>query len=143
MAVSTLIVVASLAMTPVAIASPTSPLAQAVDTVRNASSCPPLQSDPLVERVAGMATAETSGYSSHNSAAVPFTDPLPALKTIGYPGGAALLLSGYGATEGDAIHALMLQWRTAVPACTYTQYGVSTLRGESGAVFTAVVLATP
>jgi hypothetical protein len=142
MAVSTLIA-AMMTLTPSAAANPTSPLAQAVDAVRSASQCPPLQSDSLVERVAGMATAETSGYSSHREAAVPFTDPLPALKAIGYPGNAALLLSGYGTSETDAVHALMLQWRTAPMGCTYTHFGLSTVHDEAGSVFTAVVLAAP
>lgn len=143
MAMPTLIATAAMVMTPPAVATPSSSLGQAVETIRNGSQCPPLHSDPLVERVADMAAEGTSGYSSHRQAAVPFTDPLPALKAIGYPGDVALLLSGYGASEVDAVHALILQWRIAKPDCTYTDYGLSTLRDEAGRVFTAVVLATP
>jgi hypothetical protein len=88
-----------------------------------------------------MAMQATSDYISHRSAAVPFTDPMPALKTIGYEGSNALLLSGYGTDEADAIHGLLLEGREAIPNCSYTQYGVSSMRDDGGFNLTSVVLA--
>ncbi|MDT5000775.1 MAG: hypothetical protein QOK12_2880 [Mycobacterium sp.] len=142
-AVSLLGAVAATVTAPAATADPLSSLTSAVDTIRGASSCPPLQPDPLVQRAAEMAMKATSDYISHRSAAVPFTDPMPALKTIGYTGGKALLLSGYGADETDAIHGLVLQGRELIPDCAYTQYGVSAARDGGGFNLASVVLAAP
>jgi hypothetical protein len=88
-----------------------------------------------------MVTQATSDYISHRSAAVPFTDPMPALKTIGYTGKKALLLSGYGASEGDAVRGLLLQGRESIPSCSYTQYGMSATRDDRGFNLVALVLA--
>jgi len=124
-----------------AMADPRSTLTSAVDSVRSASQCPPLRSDPLVERAAQMAMQATSDYISHRSAAVPFTDPMPALKTIGYTGSKALLLSGYGTDEADAIHGVLLEGREVILDCSYTQYGVSATRDDGGFNLTSVLLA--
>jgi hypothetical protein len=142
-AISLLSVAATMVTAPAATADRLSSLTSAVDTVRSASSCPPLQSDPLVQRASQMAMQATSDYISHRSAAVPFTDPMPALKTIGYTGGKALLLSGYGSNETDAIHGLVLQGRELIPDCSYTQYGVSAARDGGGFNLASVVLAAP
>ena len=90
---------------PDAAADAGSPLEVAVTSARAASSCPSLHPDPLVERVAGMANQQTSDYFSHRSPAVPFTDPMPALKTIGFSGTKAMLLSGYGPNASNALKA--------------------------------------
>jgi len=90
-----------------------------------------------------MGMQATSDYISHRSAAVPFTDPMPALKTIGYTGSKALLLSGYGSDETDAIHGLVLEGRELIPNCSYTQYGVSAARDDAGFNLASVVLAAP
>jgi hypothetical protein len=124
-------------------ADPQSPLAEAVVAVRSASACPPLQSEPLVERVAAMANQQTSEYMAHRSAAVPFTDPLPPLSTIGYSGSKALLLSGYGATDAEALHALMLQWQVHKPDCSYSHYGTSAWHDPADYHLASVVLAAP
>jgi uncharacterized protein YkwD len=142
-AVSLLGLAAAVVTAPAATADPLSSLTSAVDTIRSASSCPPLQPDALVQRAAEMAMQATSDYISHRSAAVPFTDPMPALKTIGYTGGKALLLSGYGSDETDAIHGLVLQGRELIPDCAYTQYGVSAARDGGGFNLASVVLAAP
>jgi hypothetical protein len=142
-AISLLSVAATMITAPAATADALSGLTSAVDTIRSASSCPPLQSDPLVQRASQMAMQATSDYISHRSAAVPFTDPMPALKTIGYTGGKALLLSGYGSNETDAIHGLVLQGRELIPDCSYTQYGVSAARDGGGFNLASVVLAAP
>jgi len=130
-------------MAPQVMADPVSTLTSAVDTVRSASQCPPLQSDPLVVRAAQMATQQTSDYVSHRSAAVPFTDPMPALKTIGYTGKTALLVSGYGMSETDAVHGVLLEARDLIPNCSYTQYGVSSTRDDGGFNLANLVLAAP
>jgi len=131
------------ATAPPAAADPLSRLTSAVDAIRSGSPCPPLQSDPLVQRGAQMGMQATSDYISHRSAAVPFTDPMPALKTIGYTGSKALLLSGYGSDETDAIHGLVLEGRELIPNCSYTQYGVSAARDDAGFNLASVVLAAP
>jgi hypothetical protein len=133
---------ASVATAGPASAEPLPSLTSAIDSVRASSSCSPLVSDPLVVRSAELATQETSDYLSHRSAAVPFSDPLPALKTIGYPGGKAVLLSGYGENEIDSVHGLVLQALSKVPDCGFTQYGVNA-SFEAGFVLTSVVLAGP
>lgn len=120
-----------------------SPLSEAITAIRSASDCPALQSDPLVERVAAMANQSTSDYISHRSAAVPFTDPMPALSTIGYSGAKAILLSGYGMTPSDAMHGLVLQWQGLKPDCSYQQFGTSTWHDDGGFDLASVVLATP
>ncbi len=90
-----------------------------------------------------MANQASSDYISHRSAAVPFTDPLPALSTIGYAGQKALLLSGYAPTQALAMHALILQWQGIKPDCSYTQFGSSTWHDPAGFDLASVVLATP
>jgi hypothetical protein len=142
-AISALAVATATVMAPPVMADPGSTLTSAVDTVRSASQCPPLQSDPLVERAAQMATQTTSDYISHRSAAVPFTDPMPALKTIGYTGKTALLVSGYGTSEADAVHGVLLEGRELIPNCSYTQYGVSATRDDGGFNLASLVLAAP
>jgi uncharacterized protein YkwD len=140
-AISALAIAMATVIAPPAIADPLSTLTSAVDTVRGASRCPPLQSDPRVERAAQMAMQATSGYINHRTAAIPFTDPMPALKTIGYTGSEALLLSGYGTDDADAIEGLLLEGRESIPNCSYTQYGVSATRDDGGFTLTSVVLA--
>jgi hypothetical protein len=142
-AASLLTMAAATVLAPGAAADPLSSLTSAVDIIRGASRCAPLQSDPFVQRAAELAMQATSDYISHRSAAVPFTDPMPALKTIGYKGRNAILLSGYGANETDAIHGLILQARDVVPDCSYTQYGVAAARDDGGFDLTSVVLAAP
>ena len=126
-------------------AEPLASLTNVVATIRGASGCSPLQADPLVTRVAEMATRATSDYIHHRTAAIPFDgNAMPALKTIGYGGGNALLMQGYGDNETKAVHGLALLARdpAAIPKCTYTQYGISAIE-DDGAVFTAVLLAGP
>jgi uncharacterized protein YkwD len=141
--ISALAAAVATVIAPHVMADPVSTLTSAVDTVRSASQCPPLQSDPLVERAAQMATQQTSDYVSHRSAAVPFTDPMPALKTIGYTGKTALLVSGYGTSEADAVHGVLLEGRELIPNCTYTHYGVSSTRDDGGFNLASLVLAAP
>jgi hypothetical protein len=132
---------ASAGMSGRASADPQGSLSRAVDNFRG-SSCSPLQSDPLVTRAAQMANQESREYIRYRSAVVPFTDPMPALKTIGFTGSKALLVSGYGKNERDSIHGLIVEGHDALRDCTWTQYGVDTLEDE-GFILTSVVLARP
>ncbi|MCA2276889.1 hypothetical protein JF780_26595 [Mycobacterium intracellulare] len=142
LAISALVTVTATVMAASVIADPVSTLAQAVQSLRSGSQCPPLQSDPLVQRVTEMATQNTSDWINHHNVEVPFTDPMPALKGIGYTAGSkAVLLSGYGANEADAIHGLILQGLKPIPDCSYTQYGVNAMRDDAGFNLTSVVLA--
>ena len=125
-----------------AFADPQGSLVTAVDNFRGSSSCSPLKSDPLVTRAAQMANQESSDYIHHRSAEVPFTDPMPALKTIGYTGSKASMLSGYGKNAHDSIYGLILQGHKLLHDCTFTQYGADTVADE-GFILTSVVLARP
>ncbi|MCX2930684.1 hypothetical protein ORI20_10375 [Mycobacterium sp. CVI_P3] len=124
-------------------ADPSTTLTQATVAARAASNCPPLQWNPLVERGAAMANLASAGYISHRSAAVPFTDPLPALATIGYAGSKGLMLSGYGATEAEALQAVLLQYQAFKPDCAYSQFGTDLSRTDKGSVLASVILTVP
>lgn len=125
-------------------ADPTSALTQAVSAARSASDCPGLQWDPLVQRAAQMANQATSDYHGLRTGAVPFTDPMPALKAIGYrAGGNGMVLTGYGPTESEALQGLVLQYRASKPACSYTTAGVDTMRDAAGFNLAAAVLIAP
>lgn len=120
-----------------------SDLRSAVDTIRAASQCPPLYAEPLVMRAAQMSTEGTRDYIIQRTAAIPFDDPMPALKAIGYTGSRALMLSGYGPDATASIKGLILQdmQNKVIADCTNTQYGVSALE-ENGVVYTSLVLAS-
>ncbi|WP_085305591.1 hypothetical protein [Mycolicibacillus koreensis] len=90
-----------------------------------------------------MATRETSEYKNYRSSAVPFTDPIPALRTIGFTGSNAILLSGYGDDEASALRGVMLQGHRSLLDCSYTLYGASTLHADAGFNLVSVVLAAP
>ena len=116
-------------------------LTTAVQSLR--SNCPPLQFDPLVQRASELMMRQTDDYIAHREPYVPLSDPLPALRTIGYTGQRAQLLSGYGTTESDAIHGLLLQAPGVVDDCVFSRVGVATMRDdEGGFVLTSVVIAT-
>lgn len=91
-----------------------------------------------------MANQSTSDYVNHRSAAVPFSDPMPALKTIGFTGDArGMLLSGTGPTEADALHGVILQYQAFKPDCTFTQLGVDARRDPAGYNLAAAILVAP
>lgn len=143
------IVVTSLALglatAPQCTADPASTtLAEAVSAARSTSNCPGLQWDPLVQRAAQLANQSTSDYVATRTGAVPFTDPMPALKAIGYPAsGKGMVLAGYGATEADALQGLILQYQAFKPDCSYTAAGVDAVRDAAGFNLAAAVLVAP
>lgn len=125
-------------------AEPPSGPVDAVIAARTASGCAPMELDPFAERAALMANQGTIDYIAFRSAAVPFSDPMAALTTMGYTGGGrAMLLSGYGAEPGAAVRALQLQWQVLKPDCSYTRFGTSTLHAEAGFDVVAAVLLAP
>lgn len=133
-----------LAAAPQCVADPTSTLSEAVSAARSASNCPGLQWDPLVQRAAQMANQSTSDYVGARTGAVPFTDPMPALKAIGYPAnGKGMVLAGYGATEAAALRGLVLQYQALKPDCSYTAAGVDAIRDAAGLNLVAAVLVAP
>lgn len=140
---------AAVAATAIAMAGPGSAdaqpaLTEAVIAARTASGCAPMEVDPLAERVAQMANQGTIDYMAFRSAAVPFTDPMGALTTIGYTGGGrALLLSGHGSDPTAAVRAVQLQWQVFRPDCSYTSFGTNTMHDDSGFDVVAVVLLAP
>lgn len=123
-----------------AAAHPSSELTAVLNAERSAALCPPLQAEAAVEQVAHMASQNNLKYAAFQTAAVPFTDPMPALTTIGHPASKALLLSGYGSSSTDALHFVTLSYRALKPDCSYTQYGGSVLQNDAGHYFVSVVL---
>jgi hypothetical protein len=121
-----------------------SDLATAVDAVRATAGCPPIQPDPLATRVAQMANQESTDYINNRTFQVPFTDPMPALTTLGFTGSKARLLAGYAHSERESIHGTVLQavGTRVFSGCPYTGYGASTLQ-ENDYVLTAFVLIGP
>ncbi|MDR3655972.1 MAG: hypothetical protein P4L48_09945 [Mycobacterium sp.] len=126
-----------------ATATPIPDLTQAVNAARSASNCSALQANSLAEKVAQMATQNTVDYEAHRVSAVPFTDPMPALKTIGYTGSKAALFAGFGSTEADSIRGALIQGRDNISDCSLTQYGVSSALDDAGNTVTSVVMSVP
>lgn len=120
-------------------------LVQAVQQARGGTTCSPLQPEPLVSKVASIAAQSTKTYLNHTARVVPVDDPLPILKERGSSAGKAVLLQGAGKTEADAVKSILITGSSAIPDCSYAQYGVSTLSNDNpnGYYLTAVVLAGP
>jgi hypothetical protein len=132
--------VLAMSLAPTAAADVTSDLRASVDGARGG--CPALQSDPVLTDAAIRATSETQAYIEHTARFIPFEDPMPVLREMGYNAGKAKLVVGYGDSQDKAIRGInVLGWDT-IPDCTYTKYGLSALNGARGDyVLTAVVLA--
>lgn len=125
---------------PTASADPASNLAAAVGIAL--AHCPARQPDPLVERAAQMALHETDDYITHRSAYVPFTDPVPALKAIGFQGDKAVLFSGHGTAEADSIKGLIMEGANSFNDCDYKRFGSAALyNSDHGYYLTSLVLA--
>lgn len=124
-------------------AEPEADLAAAVNAERSASDCSALTLDPLAERVAQLASQNSYEYVTHQSPAVPFTDPMPALATVGHPADKAVLLSGYGPSQADAVHFVLLNYRASKLDCSYTSFGGTVLQDDTGRYFASVVLTAP
>ncbi|MCW2627068.1 MAG: hypothetical protein JWR48_3790 [Mycobacterium sp.] len=132
--------VLAMSLAPTAAADVTADLRASVDGARGG--CPALQPDPVLNDAAIRATSETQAYIEHTARFVPFEDPMPVLREMGYNAGKAKLVVGYGDSQDKAIRGIsVLGWDT-IPDCSYTKYGLSALYGARGDyVLTAVVLA--
>jgi hypothetical protein len=133
-------VVVAMSLAPTAAADVTTDLRASVDGARGG--CPTLQPDPVLTDAATRATSETQAYIEHTARFIPFEDPMPVLREMGYKAGKAKLVVGYGDTQDKAIRGIsVLGWDT-IPDCSYTKYGLSALYGARGDyVLTAMVLA--
>jgi hypothetical protein len=125
---------------PTAAADDTGNLKAQVDAARR--KCPPLQPDPVLDGVAQRANHESQSYIEHTARFVPFEDPMPVLRELGYPASKAKLIPGYGDVEAKAIHGVTVQGWQAIPDCSYTNYGLNVLTNANGGyVLAALVLA--
>ncbi|WP_319449705.1 MULTISPECIES: hypothetical protein [unclassified Mycobacterium] len=131
---------------PTAAADATTALKSEVDSARAAAGCPPLQSDPILDGVAQRANSETDSNILHTARFIPFEDPMPVLRDLGYNTSKAKMLVGYGDVEAKANRGVVVEGYAAIPDCSYTKYGVNALSdgdGDQGYVLAAVVLAGP
>jgi hypothetical protein len=135
-----LAVVAAVALAPMTLADNVDDLKTQVDATRGG--CPPLQPDTVLDGVAQRANAETKSYIEHTARFVPFEDPMPVLRELGYPAGKAKLIPGYGDEQSKAIHGVTVQGWQAIPDCSYTKYGLNVFtNADGGYVLAALVLA--
>lgn len=125
-------------------ADPETDLRDAVASARSGTSCGSLRYNPVVEQVAQIINRSTDDYLNQAARRVPILDPLEGLKDLGYAGTKAHLLSGAGKTDAMAIHGALLQGFSAIPDCSYTDFGLSMRRNvTTGYNLASVVLAGP
>ena len=132
----------SVLLAPNAVAQPAPELAQVVTAVRSSFSCPPLKYNATVEHAAEIINQSTYAYLNHTAENVPADDPHPTaiLKDLGIDSSRALSLQGAAHDEAGAIKGVLLQGRTAIPDCSYTDFGVSLLHEEQTNYVLAVVV---
>jgi hypothetical protein len=125
--------------------------ADAVDIVKNAvtaaragSSCGPLRSDPIVQRVAEVINKSFKDWLDHTATHAPIEDPQPGLKELGYHGKGVYFGGASTKSQAEAIRAAVLEGYTFIPDCSYSDIGATmTLDEVSGQNLVAVVLAGP
>lgn len=153
------IVCAAISQAPPALADPVANFKNAVATARGGSSCGPLRYNSVVEQAADVSLRSLVDYIKETATRVPVEDPLPGLKTLGYRGDKAKLLSGAAKTDADSIKGALLEGSVppastidtpkpvtphppALADCSYTDFGVSIQRDETtGYYLSALVLA--
>lgn len=135
----------SLSLAPSCVADAVDNVKAAVAADRAGSSCAPLRSHPVVERVAQVVNKSYNDWLDNNANHVPIKDPRPGLKELGYGGSKGVFVGGVSQTsEAEAIRATLLEGFDKIPDCSYTDFGVSELRNEkSGWYLIALVLAGP
>jgi hypothetical protein len=141
-ALSSIAVTSAIALSPApaATANSTADLKAAVGATRG--NCPALQQDPVLDGVAARANNETQAYIEHTAKFIPFEDAMPVLRDLGFPAKKAKLLAGYGDVDAKAIHGVTVQGFLVIPDCSFTKYGVDTLKSATGKyALAAVVLA--
>lgn len=129
-AVAAVMICVAVAAPPKSAADATGNLQAQVDAARRG--CPALQLDPVLTGVAQRANGETQSNIEHTARSLPFEDPTPVVRDLGYPAGKAKLLTGYGGDEAKAIHGAVLFGWEAIPDCSYTKYGVNVIDGSVG-----------
>ena len=140
--VSLTVLAATLFFTPSALAAPEDTLRDAVASARSGAPCGSLRHNPVVEQVAQTINRSTDDYLNHVATRVPILDPLEGLKDLGYGGTKARLLQGADKSDAVAIEAAILQGSSAIPDCSYTDFGLSMRRNEpTGYNLASVVLA--
>ncbi|WP_232066525.1 hypothetical protein [Mycobacterium parmense] len=138
------VLAASLVLAPSAVADPEANVRDAVASARSGTSCGSLRSNAVVEQVAQIINRSTDDYLNHAATRVPVLDPLEGLKTLGYSGTKAYLLSGAAQNDADAIQGAVLEGYAALPDCSYTDFGLSLRRNDTtGYHLVSVVLAGP
>jgi hypothetical protein len=127
-----------------ATADPAPNLQAAVEQVRQAGACGPLEYDPAVEQAAEVVNRSTDVYLDHTARHVPVADPLPIVHDFGGVGGKAISLFGATDNASDSIKSVLLQGFNAIPDCAYTRFGASTLwNASTGKSLATVVLVGP
>ena len=146
---------------PSAQADPVADFKNAVATARSGSGCGALRYNSVLEQAADISLRSLVDYIEHTATRVPVEDPLPGLKTLGYPGNKGKLLSGAAKNDADSIKGTLVEGAVppastidtpkkldphppALMDCSYTDFGVSMTRNEtSGYYLSALVLAGP
>jgi hypothetical protein len=127
-------------LAPTSVADPTANLKSAIDSARGG--CPRLQSDPILDEAARRENREVDAYIQHNARFIPFEDPLPIIRELGYETSRAKMIAGFADGEGKAIHGLLLDGNAVIPDCGYQKYGADALNNDgAGYVLTVAILA--
>lgn len=137
---ATALTLISVATAPWAAADTDDTLRAAVVGVRP-SSCPPLQSEPVIDQAAVEINETTDRWINFAARAVPATDAVPLLQDLGYPVSKAKILSGAAHSSADSIKAMLLQGFNVLPDCSYTHFGVGSMyNAKKDVVLVTVVL---
>lgn len=121
----------AIVLAPPALADSVATIKDAVASLRSGTSCAALRDNPIVEQAADIVNRSTDNYLNHTATRTPIEDPLPGLKDLGYDGNKAIALFGGHPDQADALKGALLEGHAAIPDCSYTDFGVSTLRNES------------
>jgi hypothetical protein len=142
--VALMVLCAGISLASSALADPSANFKMAIASARAGSSCGPLRYNAVVEQVAEISNRSTDKYLNHATTDVPVEDPLPGLKDLGYGGSKGILLRGAAKDEATSVKGLLLEGFDKVPDCSYTDFGVSTLRNQWNSYYlTSLVLAGP
>ncbi|ORB30099.1 hypothetical protein [Mycolicibacterium parafortuitum] len=131
---------------PPAAADPYPPLAGAISSARDGSSCGAPRYDAKAEHVAEIVNRSTFDYLNHTAENIPADDPHPTAiaRDVGIDGTRVMSLQGAGKVESDAIKGVVIEGYQALADCGYTDFGVSMLyEPVSGYHLAVVVLVGP
>ncbi len=150
--VAAVIAGACVSNSPVCVADPAGAVAAAMTSARAGTKCPPLRHNATVQQAAEVFNKLSDDYLNHTATRIPAgkeapgdkIDPMPGLKTLGYPGKKAILLQGANQAETLAIKGALLEGAAsqAFSDCSYTEFGAATVRNErTGYALVALLLA--